>query len=73
VLEMGCGTGVIWSAWLACTRARAFYGLDASEEMLKTAQANLMRAKQRGQRPTAAFIGRESQSFNTFNLDKLST
>jgi S-adenosylmethionine-diacylgycerolhomoserine-N-methlytransferase len=44
VLEMGCGTGRNLIAAARCWPGAHFYGIDISEEMLKTARASIARA-----------------------------
>ena len=44
VLEIGCGTGRNLIAAARCWPGANFYGIDISEEMLKTARASIARA-----------------------------
>lgn len=44
VLEIGCGTGRNLIAAARCWPGARFYGIDISEEMLKTARASIARA-----------------------------
>lgn len=44
VLEIGCGTGRNLIAAARCWPGAHFYGIDISEEMLKTARASIARA-----------------------------
>lgn len=70
VVEVGCGTARNLVKMAEKYPEAIFYGLDASDEMLKTAQENLERAKQEYAIQIKQALGQSFSPQSLFSIDK---
>ncbi len=69
ICEIGCGTGRNLVALARCYPHASVFGVDASNEMLKTAQATIARAGLSGSIRIARCLAEELDPAATFGLD----
>lgn len=69
ICEIGCGTGRNLVALARCYPDARIFGIDASNEMLKTAQASIVRAGLAGRICIARCLAEDLDPVVTFGLD----